>query len=345
MDFEATWKQEVSKPALNLKSISDKLPDLPGLENLLIPNSATLKLNVGEQTKTLALGCDISGTKAAFLFRQDSSTAPPSSIVAFGLKPGKISTENLGPLGPALRPNNIALDNLVIVTATADAPKDFQLTVDGTGVPFTRGLFLKGELKFEQTSFSYPFECNLGGQKPQNKLEARAAGGGAAKPAADHKTPEVEEGDNNVKVGRTIGPVTFRKVRFESRDDESGKKCVYVLLDASLGSGGFDLDLDGFNVNFPLDLPLQLAKDPKDLSKLSEIGIGLDGLSIAYSNPPLTISGGFARTTAKEPYVDYLYEGHLLIKAEAFQIAVLGSYGTILIDQEKAAVVVRLRHV
>ncbi len=104
---------------------------------------------------------------------------------------------------------------------------------------------------------------------------------------------------------------------------------VYVMLDASVGSGCFELDLIGFNVNFPLTLLQDPAKHA------DEIEVGLDGLSISYTKPPLTISGGFARTETVKPYEDDLYRGWLLIKAETFQVTVLGSYGNILVDGEK----------
>ena len=190
----------------------------------------------------------------------------------------------------------------------------------GSGGLISQGLLLKGLLRFEGTPFKYAFDCNLGGEKEREELatEEGGAGAGAGRPPVGVEAAQIEEGGNNVRVGRKIGPLTFRKVRFESRD-----KRVYVLIDASLGSGGFDLDLDGFSLNFPLLLlsdPRKLLSDPKIL------GVGLEGLSVSYSNPPLMIAGGFSCVTnPAKPYVE-LFEGHLLVKAEAFQISVLGSY-------------------
>lgn len=299
----------------------------------LIPTLNALKFDYEFRKNRLELTAKTETAALALL------TAPTGvdqkRVVAFGLKPGPISTKAVlsgSALGYALDPYGIALDDLVIVAANAMAPENVTLTLNDRKETFTKGLLLKGLLKFEGTSLTYPFECNLGGEEPREAAARRAGGAGAepgVQPGADDK--KVTEGGNNVKVGRTIGPVTFRKVRFESRE-ESGQKRVYVLLDASLGSGGFELDLQGFNLNFPLTLPLELVKDAK---KITEIGVGLDGLSIAYSNPPLTVCGGFARTKPEAPYVDYLYEGHLLIKAEVIQIAVVGLYGTIQVEKEK----------
>lgn len=332
--LKARWQSEDSG-RLNLQAISDDLPDLSGMEKLLMPTKATLTLNLSDGKKSLLLDCEfLSGANAAFLLAQDSGAAPPKWIAALGLKPGRISTESLGPLGSALRPHNIALDKLVVVAASADAPEEPRLPLDKQEYPVTKGLFLQGALEFEETSFSYPFECRLGGEKQHEKPKALPAGDAGeitletlpppARVENKNGPPAPEEGKNNVAVERTIGPVTFRKARLESRN-----KRVYVLLDASLGSGGFELDLKGFNLNFPLTL----LQDPKEHVK--EIAVGLDGLSIAYSNPPLTISGGFSKIQdVQTPYREYLYEGNLLIRAETFQVTVLGSYGGMEINGE-----------
>ncbi len=346
-ELRATWQYQKDKPRLDLKTVGEGRLDLSALGDHLIPTSASLMLTIAETETRVSLACTMDQVHAGFLLM--SRKQPPATIVAFGLKPPNLSTKELGPLGKALDPHHIALKDLVVLaaneTVTSDA-NDSDLKLGDKPYAISKGLFLQGALEFEQTSFSYPFACRLGGEKPKEQAEALSEHGaddGSSSPPSPTREPDTtssaavdtaserEEGGNNVKVGRTIGPVTFRKVRVESRE-ESGQKRVCLLLDASLGSGGFELDLHGFNLNFPLTLPLELVKDAH---KLTEIGVGLDGLSIAYSNPPLTVCGGFARTKAEAPYVDYLYEGHLLIKAEVFQIAVVGSYGTIQVEKEK----------
>jgi hypothetical protein len=320
--LEATWTKTDNKPGLDLTTLSNH--GVPGLEDfgtLLRPKKATLTLNLEEDARSLNLGCDLENGRAEVLLAKHEG----EWIAALRFEAPPVSMEDLGPLGDVLKPHNIALKDLVIVAASADAPKD-QPSFKLQDQSFSKGLLLQGALEFEETSFSYHFECWLGGEERDEQPKALPAGGaGKTAPAASvstvassGETPAAEEGKNNVAVGRTIGPVTFRRARLESRN-----KCVYVLLDASLGSGGFALDLTGFNLNFPLTL----LQDP--IAHARDIKVGLDGLSISYSKPPLTISGGFARTKAVDPYVDDLYQGHLLIKAEAFQITVLGSYGNI----------------
>ena len=344
--MRATWQYQEGKPRLDLKAIGDGRLDLSALGDQLIPTRAGLALTIEPRETRLSLACEIGRLEAAFLLV--SRKEPPATIVAFGLRPPNLSTRELGALGKALDPHNIALKDLVILAANdtlTPGANGSNLDLANKPYPISKGLFLQGSLEFEQTSFRYPFECRLGDEPPEAPAGAQSGNGtsegelsavrantsvrtGTA--PAENKTGSAE-GGNNVKVGRTIGPVTFRKVRFELRKASNGQH-VYVLLDASLGSGGFELDLHGFNLNFPLTLPLELVKDAR---KVTEIGVGLDGLSIAYAKPPLAICGGFARKTAQPPYEGYLYEGHLLIKTDVFQIAVVGSYGTIKVGEER----------
>jgi len=336
----ATWEKSPGALELDLGALGSS-PELSYVKDLLTPpKEANLTLNLGENNKVKRLAIDLTldnGAKAELRLAQDPAAKEPSWIVALGLQPTKITTRNmsqgLGALGKMLDPYDITLNDLLVVVANADSPKDQKLTLAGN--PVTKGFLLKGVLEFGGTSFRKPFECRLGEDKPK-ALPGPSTGGSpapvstvpsvapASPPAVSSTNGEVKEANNNVPVGRTIGPVTFRKARLESRGER-----VYLLLDASLGSGGLALDLTGFNVNFPL-------KDIRNPATLvANIGVGLDGLSIAYSNPPLTISGGLIRTDGTLPYKGPVFRGHLLIKAETFQITVLGCYGNIEVGTDK----------
>lgn len=342
-EIVARWSNtDKDSGTLNLGSVSDKLPDLSDLKSLLQPEEATLRLNLNDDKKRVALYCKSKGLQVAFLLTK----GPTGWIAALGLIPGRISTDSLGPLGTALKPYSIALDKLLLVAASADAPAKEQLMLGDAGQSFHRGLLLQGTLEFGGTSFSYPFECRLGGDDKAPELTANS--GASTQPTgsttATALSPsgngaEREEAKNNVEVGRTVGPITFRNARFESRDAADSGKHIYVLLDASLATGGFGLDLIGFNLSFPLSM-LQDLKDPINNAAaiVGKITPGLDGLSISYSKPPLVISGGFAKTKAdpsQKLWDGDVYRGHLLVKAATFQITVLGAYGTLLIKGEK----------
>jgi hypothetical protein len=266
-----------------------------------------------------------------------ASSKEPARLIVFGLQARKLSTKDPGVLGSALKPYSIAVDKLNIIAANGNAE---DLTLLGSQGEISNGVLLTGDLKVEDASssqslFDYPFECRLGGDPRTNTKRLPAPGTAASgkltgdAPKEASKAELTKEDPNNVALGRTVGPLTFRKARFESRDKD-GKKYVYVLLDASLGAGGFALDMQGFNLNFPLEA----LTNPNKLARGLEVG--LEGLSIAYSQPPLAISGGFAVTDGKFPYLGKVYRGYLLIKAEAFQITVLGQYGEIMVPQPES---------
>src|SRR5208282_5372647 len=96
-EFVATWSEKESPGTLDLGSISNDLSGLSDFKSLLMPEEATLRLSVSDGKKKLGLQCKSKGLEAAFLLVEGSS----GWIAALGLKPGKISTKSLGPLGDA----------------------------------------------------------------------------------------------------------------------------------------------------------------------------------------------------------------------------------------------------
>ncbi len=233
--LEATWEKLDHQPGLDLAALSDQ--GIAGLESfgkLLQPNRAELTLSLDESETSLTLSCDLEqGAAAVRIAKQDDRW-----VAAIGFTAPKVSTKNLGPLGSALKPHNISLDKLAIVAANADAGASNPLTLDGQQYVVTKGLLLQGVLEFESTSFSYPFECQLGGGEPSERLpeedadetapqvaapQATAAGLAASAPAEGTAEAQEDnlEGNNNVSVGRTIGPVTFRQARWHPATNAS----------------------------------------------------------------------------------------------------------------------------
>ena len=307
----ANWDGKSQPPPSLLAIDGNSDLGLTDLSSLLTPKNATLTLNFKDGEKSLALACEqVSGTKAAFLLAQVSG----AWVAAVGVKPARVSTKNLELIGSWMKPYELALDKMVVLSASRNAP-GMNLQLGDRSYSVSKGLSLQGALELAESSspdaplFSAPFECRLGGE---------AISEPSRQTAPTDQAKRVEAG-NNVAVGRTTGALTFRNARLEFRD-----KRVCLLLDASLGSGGLAMDLEGFNCNFPLTFLL----DPKN--NVRQLELGLDGLSIAYSKPPLSIAGGFARKPVEEPYVDRLYEGFLLVESAKFQISVLGWYGKIL---------------
>ena len=192
--FTANWVKKDGE-SLDVADIAGALPNVQSL--LSPPKAASLELSFDDdnEVKRLTLTCTLeNGAKAAFLLARDSSVPKPQWIAALGLQAPRISTDNLGSLGSVLQPYSIALDKLLVVAASADAPEGEQLSLD-KGYPFTKGILLQGALEFGGTSYSYPFECRLGGdQKPK---ELTGPGPDATTPpistAAPSSSPESRE--------------------------------------------------------------------------------------------------------------------------------------------------------
>jgi hypothetical protein len=326
----ATWQGDGGKPAPDLKSLSreyraandSSIGQLSALD-WPIPKSAKVEIDFGK--KSLSLDCVLSvgttGTAAAgFLAMKggDGSWIGAAALLLPDLTTAGM-TSGMGPLGEAMDQHAIALRNPVIVAASGSV-QGRQLSFGGQTQPVLKGLFLGGELSFANTTFKQKFECRLLGDPDPTPVPPAPPSTQPVAPALLATTPEKppnpagEQAANNVPVGRTIGPVTFRKARFDFREQR-----IYVLFDASLGAAGIGLDLYGFNLNFPLTAVTNPAK-------LAEMRVGLEGLGINYSKPPLTIAGSLIKRG------EDWYEGDLLIKAQSFQVGVLGSYRLISID-------------
>ncbi|GGX73987.1 hypothetical protein GCM10010324_19160 [Streptomyces hiroshimensis] len=108
-------------------------------------------------------------------------------------------------------------------------------------------------------------------------------------------------------VQRSVGPLRLRRVGVGFADGT-----VWVLFDASMGMAGLELGVEGLGLGIPLS-------DPK------HVGVRLDGLSVAYSRPPLAIEGALVNRPADQTY-DTLVEGALAVSAAKFGLTVLGAY-------------------
>nr|WP_184743342.1 YncE family protein [Streptomyces eurocidicus] len=110
-----------------------------------------------------------------------------------------------------------------------------------------------------------------------------------------------------LKVQRDIGPLHLGRVGVGFADDT-----VWVLFDASLGMAGLTVGVDGLGIGIPLSHPV-----PPEFR--------LDGLSVGYSRPPLSIKGALANRPPDDTY-STLIEGALSVTAEEFGLTALGAY-------------------
>ncbi|GAA2718796.1 MULTISPECIES: YncE family protein [Streptomyces] len=140
-------------------------------------------------------------------------------------------------------------------------------------------------------------------QEPQSPRLIREDGSPvlAAAASASGSLPLVAWAD----VQRSVGPLRLRRIGAGLAGDT-----VWVLFDASLGMAGLELGVQGLGVGVSL--------------KDGGLSFRLDGISVAYSRPPLAIAGGLVYKS-DERY-DPLVEGVLALSAEKFGITALGAY-------------------
>ncbi|HEY0037892.1 MAG TPA: DUF6603 domain-containing protein [Longimicrobium sp.] len=110
-------------------------------------------------------------------------------------------------------------------------------------------------------------------------------------------------------VGKTFGPLTIGRVGVQYTNGT-----LIFALDANIALGPIALSLQGLGVGSALD-----AFSPV---------FTLSGLGVAYNRPPLEILGAMQRVPASQlaKDVQFQFDGELVVKAEDFSLAALGSY-------------------
>ncbi|WP_338091923.1 DUF6603 domain-containing protein [Sorangium cellulosum] len=109
-------------------------------------------------------------------------------------------------------------------------------------------------------------------------------------------------------VQKEIGPLSMERVGFAYSHPQGDEPKVSVLCDAKLTLGPIELSLDGFAVDFTLSSPPTVSPS-------------LDGMELAFDNPPLVISGGFLYDKQND-----LYAGEAMIESPELGLAALGEY-------------------
>jgi hypothetical protein len=169
---------------------------------------------------------------------------------------------------------------------------------------------------------SFSAEIMVGGTHLLEKLasvaphEPPAQGTGTAAAAAastpSRGAPALGGSTMWLEVGKTLGPLTVRRIGLSYRAPDIG-----IRLDAGLRLAVLTLNLEGLGLDFPL---AQLTADPKNVWK--HLRFNLDGAAVTFEQGPLTISGGLLKVSDAPLQLD----GTLLVRTELMSISALGSY-------------------
>jgi hypothetical protein len=161
--------------------------------------------------------------------------------------------------------------------------------------------------------FQLPLGLGAGGTSdssdssvPADSSSVQGEPAGLAAAAVPTTSGDSTDGTTWFNVQKAVGPLMFRRigVRFE-------ESVLWFVLDASLKTGGVNLDLLGAGVGSPL-------------SRFEPM-FTIDGLGVAVVAPGFEVAGGLMRRPPS-PGLDFEFAGGAVLRASTFGISAIGSY-------------------
>ncbi len=301
----------------------------PSTDDVLAKLGTITKLTVGYATArrsvVLAVGEAGGGSLVVVSDRPASGERAWVGSLSLGLHAGLSDIPLLHGRIPA--GEDVALRGIGLLVASADLPAvrvgqlNAALTASDPALPL---LPIDGMRK----GLALTVQVQLPGRTAPTTLAVRGGSGGsggsgggvvtsALEPARSQRAPrggELAAGGSGglplvawIDVQRSIGPLHVRRVGAGYADGT-----VWVLVDASLGLAGLTVGVVGLGLG-------------TELSDLTNVQARLDGLTVAYSRPPLTIKGGLVNRPPDATY-DTLIEGVLAVAAQDWGLTALGAF-------------------
>jgi hypothetical protein len=115
-------------------------------------------------------------------------------------------------------------------------------------------------------------------------------------------------------IQKSLGPLRLQRLGVQWKEQRLG-----VLFDAGMDLLGVRLDLLGLSISLPLK---------KDL-RVEDLKFELEGLELAIKQKPLEIAGALLKVYPTDKDISLQYDGRVLVRAEVFSLAALGSYAVI----------------
>lgn len=263
------------------------------------------------------------------LFQRTSSGAPPTTntewLVSLGLDTNISLTDLPGMSSLLPKGEGLAITALQIgystgaLSADQEGPLNIALAKHdpdippfvpvGGGISFGADVKLGSEVKH--------YDLGVTQAKPQALPAGQPASGAAAPgqpvpaaPAPAAPAPAASS-DGPIKwldINRQFGPFSFQRIGAGYRDN-----ILLFALDASVAVGPLALAIQGLSVG----------------SKLTEFSpvVSLDGLSLAFSRPPIEIGGAFLRTDQKVNGTTVTsYYGEVMVGVGEFSLKAVGGW-------------------
>jgi hypothetical protein len=157
------------------------------------------------------------------------------------------------------------------------------------------------------TGPAFTADLKIGADHESISLGVPAA---ASLPAVAASGPASQPVGHWFDVHKSIGPVSIGRIGVQYQDG-----AVFLLIDASLSLAALSVGMDGLGLGSPLT---KFAPIPH-----------LDGMSIAFSEGPVSISGGFLVVSSPPKDVSDEFAGELAIAIKAFMISGFGVYARV----------------
>jgi hypothetical protein len=171
------------------------------------------------------------------------------------------------------------------------------------GFSFTAGLMKEGSGNVEN-NFSLPMKLPPATGNPNLPSGYYNTG----KPGLQSSPPDSPV--HWININKTIGPVDIQKIGVNYKSGEAS-----FGLSASLAVGGFDMDVQGLTITFPLPLPFMPAG--------KEISFDIQGLAMDYNEGGLSIGGAFMKVVDGE-FTNYF--GEVFVQVAEFGFKAIGGY-------------------
>lgn len=298
------------------------------------PAQIALRDLVGAISKTAAaavpgdISIQLDGVKLV-LIRQESGTE-----FAFSLDLSlSLGLADLPLVGSALPSESVSIEHLQLMYSTgvltAEQAANVNGRLPGTVAPLpaaglSPGAAVAASLRLgggdpKAIAFGVP---SSGTTAPQPSLEAGTSeptGSGPADPedavtgvVVPHAAagPVSQPTGHWFDVNKSFGPVSISRIGLRYQDSE-----LIFLLDASLSLAALTVGLDGLGLGSPLS-----RFEPE---------VHLDGLSISFSDGPVSISGAFLVVRNPPAHVTDEYLGELTIAVEPYLITGVGAYAKV----------------
>ncbi|KHN98868.1 uncharacterized protein MAM_03330 [Metarhizium album ARSEF 1941] len=240
------------------------------------------------------------------LWVQDAAGIPKSKQAQPGLTVSEVDDLNAS-LG----------DCPLVYSNKSKSPKDTDVIIT-SGAHFC--VVLKDSNNARKLVLDYNFKRTQPKSQPnsqaQSQPKSQSQASSATKPAVegvgeDGTDSDSDGGSSSAPFKKKSGPLSISNLGLKYAN-----KKLQIMLTATMELGPVGLSLIGFS----LGLDLAVLKNPE----LSDMSITLQGLSVAFERPPLTICGSIRH--GSDPNLDY-YAGGLIIGWKPYQVEAAGFYG------------------